>query len=157
MTDNIVIGNASYFDQISKGKPTRQYNSNIFKPWMLRFGFMPAHTATFIRKKVFNRYGFYRTDLKGAGDFEFFVRLFKVNSVSHAFLGRTLVHMKNGGVSNIDLKSRLCNSREIFFSLRINKVYSNWFFILLRLPIKMIWIGFCRVKTFIFSINAIGD
>ena len=156
-TIDIVIGNVSYFNQINKGSPTRQYNSNIFKPWMLRFGFIPAHTATFIRREVFSRYGFYRTDLMGAGDFEFFVRLFMVHSVSLAFLGRTLVHMRNGGVSNIGLKSQLRNSQEIFYSLKINEVYSNWVFILLRLPIKVIWITFYRLRMFLFRGNIFGD
>ena len=43
---------------------------------LLRGNFIP-HPATFIRREVFERYGEFRTDLKFAMDYEFFLRIAK--------------------------------------------------------------------------------
>ena len=142
---DIVIGNVTYFNQIKMGWPTRLYKSHFFKPWMFRFGFTPAHTATFIRKSVFDRFGLYRTDLKSAGDFEFFLRVILVHSVTYAFLGCSLVYMQNGGKSNSSLRGYFQSSKEIIFALKKNGVYSNWAFVFGRLPIKVIWICLCKL------------
>jgi glycosyltransferase involved in cell wall biosynthesis len=144
---DIVMGNVLYFDDIKKGRPTRHYRSDLFKPWMLRFGFAPAHTATFIRTSFANRVGPYCTDLNTAGDFEFFVRVFLMKQKNYAYLKRTLVFMRNGGKSNSGVISYLKSSNEIIFALIKNQIYSNWAFILWRLPLKAIGILFFKLRV----------
>jgi len=53
-------------------------------------------------------------------------------------LNKTLVRMREGGVSTSGLKSYWISSKELLRSLSENGVYSNIFFILLRLPVKFI-------------------
>ena len=43
---------------------------------MIYAGFTPPHPSTFIKKKVYDKIGFYKTDYEIAGDFDFFVRMF---------------------------------------------------------------------------------
>ena len=43
-------GNVVFFNQKKSNINDRIIRSDRFKPWMLRFGFMPAHTATFFKK-----------------------------------------------------------------------------------------------------------
>lgn len=133
---DIVIGNVVFFDKEFSNKKKRIIRSYRFKPWMLRFGFMPAHTATFIRSSVFKKIGNYKDEYKSAGDFEFFIRIFIVNKLKCYFLNKIITNMRFGGTSTKGIKSYLTTSLEILKALRQYKIYSNIFFILARLPIK---------------------
>ncbi|MFN5254433.1 MAG: glycosyltransferase family 2 protein [Limnohabitans sp.] len=135
---DVIIGNVIFRDSVNKSCVTRKYNSSRFRPWMLRFGFMPAHTATFIRKSVFERIGFYNADYISAGDFEFFVRIFLRHRIKPVFLDQTLVFMSIGGLSTSGWKSHSRTTIEILRALREHGIYSNFFFVLARLPIKLI-------------------
>lgn len=135
---DMVFGNVEFFVSLSSKTSVREYSSAGFSPWKLRFGFMPAHTATFIRKSVFERLGLYRKDYKSGGDFEFFVRALWRSEISYIILDRTLVKMRVGGISTSGLKSYWQTSEDILRALRENGIYSNWFFVLTRLPIKKV-------------------
>jgi glycosyltransferase involved in cell wall biosynthesis len=139
---HVVIGNAVLLDPCKPNIIKRMVRSDRFRPWMLRFGFMPAHTATFIRSSVFKKIGVYRNDYQSASDFEFFVRLFWIYRVRCHYINQTLVHMRIGGTSTSGIKSYLKSSHEILHILKRHKFYSNKLFVLSRLPIKWIsnWI-----------------
>ena len=47
----IFLGNVAYFDKLDYYKITRFYSSKNFKPWQMRFGLMPPHPASIIKKK----------------------------------------------------------------------------------------------------------
>jgi len=138
----IVFGNVIYSDISNPNKVLRFYSSKNFRPWKLRFGFMPAHTATFIRKSIFEHHGLYRADYESAGDFEFLVRLLIKRSVKYFYLDKTLVNMRLGGMSSSGLISYKRTTFEFIQALQKMGIYTNLFFVLLRLPIKFI----CKVK-----------
>ena len=50
--------------------------------------------------------------------------------------------MSTGGTSGKNILSYLISSKEINFSLKSNKIYSNIFLTLLRFPIKLIQLFF---------------
>ncbi len=133
---DVVIGNVAFFDPKNPTKVIRRINSAYFRPWMLRFGFMPAHTATFIRRSLFDQLGPYRSDYKTAGDFEFFVRLIAIHKIKPYYLKETLVYMSVGGTSSSGWKSYIRTTTEILCCLREKYIYSNWFFVMARLPLK---------------------
>lgn len=142
----IVIGNVNYFKKNNSKKIIRAYKSNFFKMWMFIFGFTPAHTAAFIKKSVFDKYGLYRDDFKYAGDFEFFLRVLLIFSTPYVLLNQTLINMQMGGKSNLNIKSYLNNTREILFALKMHGIISNFFLVSIRFPIKILWIIFCKLK-----------
>ena len=43
---------------------------------MLKFGLMPPHTGTLVKKSVYEEVGFYNEKYEIAGDFDFFIRCF---------------------------------------------------------------------------------
>jgi glycosyltransferase involved in cell wall biosynthesis len=137
-----LAGNVVFFNTKKNNIENRIIRSDIFRPWMLRFGFMPAHTATFIKRSVFKKFGLYDASFKSAGDFEFLLKLILVNKVKFFYLKKTLVRMRTGGVSTSGMQSYTRTSIEILYALRKNGFYSNYLFVLLRLPVKQIgkWI-----------------
>jgi glycosyltransferase involved in cell wall biosynthesis len=138
----ILSGNVVFFNQKKSNINDRIIRSDRFKPWMLRFGFMPAHTATFFKKSIFKNFGVYDTSFKSAGDYDFFLRLILVNKVKLFFINKILVRMRTKGTSTSGIQSYLRTSIEILNSLKKNGFYSNFLFVILRLPFKLIdnWI-----------------
>jgi glycosyltransferase involved in cell wall biosynthesis len=135
-----------YFVSNKSHRIIRIYNSSFFRVWMLRFGFMPAHTATFIKKASIDKIGLYSTNLKSAADFEYFVRIFYIHKLSAYFVKKPIVIMKNGGYSTSGWVSYKRSSLEILKALKMNNIYSNIFIVLMRLPFKF----FYKI-TFLFS------
>ncbi len=135
----VVIGDILFFDKSTSNQKKRVIRSGKFKPWMLRFGFMPAHTATFLRRSAIKKLGNYRNNYESAGDFEFFIRIFKVNKLRYNFLNKIIIKMRLGGTSTSGMRSYLRTSSEILKALKQHNIYSNIFFVLARLPIK--WFG----------------
>jgi len=135
---DVVIGNVLFFDPKNKNKLVREYISNNFRIWMFRFGFMPAHTATFIRRSIIEKIGLYSENFKSAGDFEFFIRLFFFKNIKIFYLEQTLVHMSIGGTSSSGISSYLRTTREILTILRKYGIYSNYLLVTLRIPIKFL-------------------
>lgn len=68
-------------------------------PRILLSAHMFPDTASFWSRRVFQRLGPYRDDLKIAGDFEFFLRAVLKGEIRHVNLNRTLTLMEIGGIS----------------------------------------------------------
>jgi len=135
---DMVLGNVDFVKADNLSSPVRFYSSFGFAPWKMRFGFMPAHPAAFIKRSAYDKVGSYTLGYKIGADFEWFVRALMVQRLSYVKLNQTLVRMREGGVSTSGLKSYWLSSKEQLQALRNNGVYSNWLFVLTRLPIKFL-------------------
>lgn len=133
---DMVLGNVKFVSPDNLKKTVRYYSSYNFVPWKMRFGFMPAHPAAFVRRSAYTKIGQYNLVYRIAADFEFFVRAFIVDKCRYAKLNKTLVCMREGGVSTSGFKSNWVITKEVLRALRENGVHSNMLFVLLRLPIK---------------------
>lgn len=133
---DMILGNVDFVSPEDLTKPIRFYSSFKFEAWKMHFGFMPAHPGGFIRRSAYEKVGDYKLGYKIGADFEWFVRAFLVHKLSYIKLDKTLVRMREGGVSTSGFKSYLISTNEILCALRNNGIYSNLFFVLIRLPIK---------------------
>ena len=140
----IVFADIDFIDTLNTTKIVRHYSSKFFKPWMFRMGFQPAHPTFYTFRKNFERYGFYRTDLKIAGDFELLLRYILKHKLSYCYLNETLVKMRIGGVSTSGIKSMVKLNSEMVVSCRDNKIYTNNILIYSKYLIK--WWGFVFKK-----------
>ncbi|NBF09263.1 glycosyltransferase family 2 protein [Pseudomonas sp. Fl4BN1] len=134
---DIVFGDVVFVNADNLRKITRFYRGKQFFPWKLRFGWMPPHPASFIRKSAYQRIGMYSLGYKISADYEFFVRLFLIHRLSYSYLSQVLVRMRSGGASTAGLRSSLKLNREIVNACRSNGVYTNLFLVLLKLPFKL--------------------
>ncbi len=134
----ILIGNVDFVSADNADIPVRLYSSAAFKPWQLRYGFMPAHPATFLKKSVYALVGYYKDDYKIGADFDLFVRIFLQYKISYDIFDRVVVRMAIGGVSTSGWNSYQTSTREMLRAFKENKKYTNLLFLLVRLPIKFI-------------------
>jgi glycosyltransferase involved in cell wall biosynthesis len=132
----IIIGDTMYRNK-KIFLPTRYYSAKFFKKYMMIFGYSPPHPSSFIKREVYLKYGSYKYNYKTAGDFEFFLRVLLKNKVKYQLVNKCYVLMRPGGISDRGVKSYYNSTIEILRAFRENKIYSNFFLVLFRFPIKL--------------------
>lgn len=90
----------------------RYYSSRRWRPWMHNWGFMPAHPSVYVRRDVFEKFGYYKLGYKISADFEWMTRSFCRGGIKARYLPRCIVTMRLGGKSTAGLKAMLELNRE---------------------------------------------
>jgi glycosyltransferase involved in cell wall biosynthesis len=125
-------------DKNNLSKILRKYRVTKFNSALMRIGVMPPHPTFYCKKSCYNEVGLYRTDYKIAADFEMLARLLMRQKISWSFLDKVTVTMRSGGLSDSGFLSSIKLNYEIIRACKENGLYTNWFFLALKLPIRMI-------------------
>jgi glycosyltransferase involved in cell wall biosynthesis len=132
-----VFGDVAFFQAGAPDRIVRRYRSHVFSPKRIAYGWMPAHPALFMRRKIYQDLGGFRTHYRIAGDFEFVARAFGSGMLRYRHLPRVLVLMQAGGVSTAGLRSKLFLNKEVLQACRENGIRTNIFKILSKYPAKI--------------------
>lgn len=97
---NIVFGGVNFITNNEASKKIRHWDATKFSKNKVKFGWMPPHTATFIRRSVFDKIGLYNVNYTVAGDYEFFLRATQNNITGWHAHKEVLVEMRSGGNSS---------------------------------------------------------
>lgn len=135
---DIVFGDVVFVKPENLTKVIRYYGAKSFKPWKLRFGWMPPHPATFVRRRVYEESGLYQLSYKIASDYEIFIRWLLIKKYRFTWIDKVMVRMRTGGISTSGFKSSLLLNQEIVRACRANGIYTNLFFILSKIPFKLL-------------------
>lgn len=123
-----VYGDIHFVKDENLKKCTRYFSSRYFRPWALRFGFMPAHPSFYVRREVYDKYGLYDLDFRTSSDFEMMVRLFVKEKIRAKYINKDFVTMRAGGESTAGLAAKKKVNQDIAGSLRKHGIYSNQVF-----------------------------
>lgn len=123
-----VYGDIHFVKDENLKKCTRYFSSRYFRPWALRFGFMPAHPSFYVRREVYEKYGLYDLDFRTSSDFEMMVRLFVKEKIRAKYINKDFVTMRAGGESTAGLAAKKKVNQDIAGSLRKHGIYSNQVF-----------------------------
>jgi glycosyltransferase involved in cell wall biosynthesis len=115
-----VFGDIRFVRQSNLEKTVRYCSGRSFRPWMLRFGFMPPHPSFFARRNLFARLGYYKTDYRIAADFELLVRFLWINRIRSKYLALATTKMRLGGMSTRSPHSTWILNREQVRACREN-------------------------------------
>lgn len=132
-----VYGDVHFIHDGEPNKCVRYYSSKHFRPFWLRFGFMPAHPSFYCKREVFEKAGFYKTDYSIGSDYEMMVRLFKVHHINARYIPMDFVTMRTGGASTRNVQSRLALIKDDVRSCRENGVYTNFPMICMKFLYKV--------------------
>lgn len=135
---DMVFGDVVFVAPNDLSSVKRFYSSRHFKPWKLRFGYMPPHPATFVRRELYTRFGEYNLDYHIAADYEMFVRWLIRHEVKFRRIDEVLVRMRLGGVSTAGLRSSILLNREIVRACVDNGLYTNLVCMLPKIPFKLL-------------------
>ena len=93
----------------------------------IRYGWMPGHPTLYLRREVYETYGYYKTDYRISADYEFMIRILKDEKVKLSYLPEVLVYMAHGGTSTHSLGAYLAGLKEGHRALKENGVRAPWF------------------------------
>lgn len=114
-------GDLVYVDLKDTSKEVRFWRAGSYKPGAFRKGWVPPHPAFFCRRRVYEKYGSFRKDMKIAADFELMLRFIEKHKIKIGYLSQTIVKMRTGGKAN-DWKGRICGNIEILKSFKLNNL-----------------------------------
>lgn len=120
-----VYGDIHFVNPENLSKCVRYYSSRSFRPWQMRFGFMPAHPSFYCRRHVYQALGAFDLQFKVAADFEQLLRLIYVNRISTKYIPMDFVTMRTGGASTSGLQSHKAILRDHLRAYRKNGVRAN--------------------------------
>ena len=113
-------GNLIYVDRKRSDIVLRDWRSKPVSDRLLYCGWMPPHPTLFVRRRVYEQLGIFRTDLGSAADYELTLRFFLKHHIRSVYLPLLLVVMRAGGASNATLKNRLMVNYWVYRAWRIN-------------------------------------
>ena len=108
-------------------------------------GWMLPHPTFFVKKKIYEKYGLYNTELKSAADYEMILRLLYKHNISFCYINKILVKMRSGGQSNVSLINRIRANREDIKAWKINRL-SPPMFLRIKKPFSKLKQFFLRPK-----------
>lgn len=124
-----IVADILFVSKRDEFKIIRRYSSKSWSPKRFAWGYMPPHPSFFVRKNLFDSYGFYKTDYKIGADYELLIRFLFVNRIRWAYLPRVTTKMLLGGASTKGVKSIITLNKEILRACRENGVKTNYFMI----------------------------
>lgn len=118
-------------------KPYRVYRSDNFKSWQFRLGMQPPHPGFFVSRSGFGKVGYYCTQYRISGDFEWLFRAISLVKLKVKYSCDVAVKMRDGGLSSSGRESKLQLNNEILKILKMHGIYSNKLLVYSKYLIKV--------------------
>jgi len=115
-----VYADLFYVSQKDINHISRRWITGMQKPF--KYGWHPAHPTFYIKKSVYNKYGFFDLSFKLAADFEIMLRFLDKYKISTTYLASPLVKMRLGGETNKSLKNIYSQNIECFRAFDKNNI-----------------------------------
>jgi len=119
---DLVYGDLTYVKKNYPFKLIRYWRAGKFNREKLFNGWMPPHPTVFVKKKIFDKIGFYKTDYKISADYDFLVRIFNCKNINLVYIPKVLINMRIGGMSNRSFKNLIIKSFEDYQIIKKNKI-----------------------------------
>lgn len=132
-----VYGDVGFVRKDQDDKIVRYYSSAIFRTRLFTWGFMPAHPTFFCYRRFFEDFGYYRTDLQIAADFDLLLRFLRKHQLYAVYIPEMLVKMNMGGKSTNGLSSTLRINKEIKQILKDHQLPSSYVRLYARYFVKV--------------------
>jgi len=107
-----VYGDLQYVEKQNTNKVIRYWKSKDFKPNLINKGWTPPHPTLYLRKKVYEKHGFFDLNYKISSDYDFMTKIFMDNTFNFKYIPKVITKMRVGGISNKNIKNILIKSIE---------------------------------------------
>ena len=127
-----------YVDEANTNILVRHWKSGTYRKNSFLYGWMPPHPTLFLRRRVYDKIGFFNLDFKTAADYELMLRVFVTHDFIIRYLPRVIVKMRTGGASNASVQRRIDANKEDRMAWKVNNL-KPYFFTLYLKPIRKIF------------------
>lgn len=125
-------GDLMYVDRNNTDRIIRYWKSSPYKYGSFKYGWHPPHPTFFVKREIYEKYGFFNTDFRIASDYELMLRFLEKYKITTYYIPEVLVKMRLGGLSNRSLKNILYQSYEDYRAWRINGLSGGGVAVLLK-------------------------
>lgn len=141
---DIIYSDLVYIDETNTNKIVRFWKSGKQQPF--KNGWHPPHPTIFVKKELYNKYGFFDTNFKISADYELMLRFIEKNKVNLFYLPETTVKMRIGGISNKNIKNIIKANIEVLSTWKKNELKISFFIFFIK-PLKKIKQFFIKSKN----------
>jgi len=125
-------GDLLYVDKNNTDKIIRYWKSQPYRDGLFKKGWMPPHPTFFVKKEVYEKYGYFNTDFKIASDYELMLRFLHKYKISTYYIPEVLIKMRLGGASNRSLRNLIIKTAEDYRAWKVNSLNKS----LYTIPLK---------------------
>ena len=106
---------------------------------------MLPHPTFFVKREMYEKYGYYNTELKSAADYEMILKLLYKQNINVFYIPMILVKMRMGGKSNASIMNRIRANKEDGLAWTENQLYKP-LFVRIKKPLQKIKQFFLKPK-----------
>ncbi|MEH6679306.1 MAG: glycosyltransferase family 2 protein [Sediminicola sp.] len=133
-----VYGNLYYVDQQRPEIIKRTWTTGAYDPKKgFRTGWHPAHPSFFVKREVYEKYGYFDEEFKLAADFELMLRFLERHKLPATYIDFPMVRMRLGGATNKSWKNIVQGNKECIRAFGKNDLPIPSFYTLHRLLPKL--------------------
>lgn len=132
-----VYGDLLYVNQENTDKVVRRWVTGHYESNAFQKGWHPAHPSFFVRKSVYENYGYFNLKFGLAADFELMLRFMEKYKIQGTYLPFPMVRMRLGGATNKSIKNILKGNQECMQSFKSNDIKVSVFYPIIRLIPKL--------------------
>lgn len=92
-------GDLVYVDRNDINKIVRYWKAGAFNKERFKKGWMPPHPTFFVKRKVYEKYGYFNLDFPLAADYELMLRFLLKYEITTEYIQKIIVKMRMGGTS----------------------------------------------------------
>lgn len=134
---DVVYGDLVFVQRNNTTKVIRYWKSSPCTSGKLSRGWMPPHPTVFMRREVYEKYGFFDLSYRISADYDFLLRVFKDRSLKFEYMPELITRMRIGGISTGTVKNIIRKSKEDYLVLKKNKVLFPLLVVLLKISSKL--------------------
>ncbi|MCD6317842.1 glycosyltransferase [Candidatus Aerophobetes bacterium] len=131
-------GDLVYVDKKNTDKIIRYWKSSEFKERKFKRGWMPPHPTFFVKRWVYEKYGYFNLDFPIAADYELMLRLLEKYKIRSCYVSKVLVKMRTGGKSNRTLVNIIKANIECYKAWKVNDLKPSYITFVLK-PLSKIF------------------
>lgn len=146
-----VYGDIHYVNGGDLSHCVRYYSSRFFKPWMMVFGYQPAHPSFYCLRECYEKYGYFDISFRIAADFENMLRFIYIHHIGTRYIPIDFVTMRQGGTSTNGFQSHKRILLDHYRAYWKNRVWSGYFFDLMRYPLKIVEIVLTKTMPSLYG------
>ena len=132
-----VFGDLFYVDAENPDKVVRTWITGPYKRNSFRKGWHPAHPSFFVKRSVYESFGYFNEDLQLAADFEIMLRFIEKHGLKTAYIPKPLVRMRLGGATSKNITNVIKGNKECLMAFRLNDMKTPFAYSLIRLLPKL--------------------
>ena len=125
-----VYGDLYYVSKGDTAKIVRRWKTGVQKPF--RWGWLPAHPTFYVKREVYEQYGYFDISYSLAADFELMLRFVEGHGIKLVYLPEYLVSMRLGGATSKNLKNIYRQNVECIRAFKENGLKCSLFYPIFR-------------------------